>query len=648
MHRFLTCAAAVLAVAAGACDTPITSPEILDPQAGTPLTGPVGEAFTPGGATLLTGSASDAWPELEGDYVAWYRAAPAEEEGLWLMDLRTGDASRIWAGTVGPEMDLVDGRVYWGSADALLVHDIASGVTQPLASGYRHYRHVSVGPRYIVGSAWQSSFRPFVFDRADGTEVLIPTSASVPMTRGWGDWILYSYALTNTVAQLYLYHIPTASETPITDQDQLLTAANADLSGGRAVYFGRRFCPGSLELYEMEAKTTAPLPLGTNCPQVVLLDGDVLVYRHNASGGVIYLGFMDLTDGETLAVPVQNPGNWRIDADLDGTRVVHTSAEGLTLFDLRFETRQPPVADAGGPYEVVEGGDLTLDGSGSYSPTDASLSYLWTLPDGTTLDGVHPTWSWEDDGVFPVSLTVSEEGGLSDEDQASVTVLNAPPTVALGPAGAQTRSTPTLSGVEGEAVTLVAHFSDPGLRDAPWKWSVSWDGGVLASGAVDVQGALPPVTWTPDTPGSFTVVVRVEDKDGGTSELEIPLMVEKAPLPPLTVHAGSGARHTVPALESRGVFPVVAFGMPEATAADFDAATFRLGPGAAAPLMGQGHAPRVEDRDGDGLEDLVLHFRVTDVGLEPGDQEVCLTGATLAGDGLQGCSPIRIAGRVGR
>jgi hypothetical protein len=650
MRRILNCTAAALAVVTGACETPVTPSDILDPQEG-PIPGvPSGNAFTLGEATLLTGSASDAWPELEGDHVAWYRAAPAEEEGVWLMDLRTGEATRIWSGTVYSAFDLVDGEIFWGSAEGLHSYRIDSGTLNTLATAYRYYRDVSVGPRYIVGTARQSSDRPFVYDRESGTEWLIPTPTSVPATRGWEDWVLYSdHRETLQERQLYLHHIPTGEETRITDQDQLLTTANADLSANRVVYFARRFCPGSLELYDMGARTTGAVDLPGICPTVVLLDGDLLVYRHNASGGIIYLGFLDLGSGDQVELRLQNPGNWRIDADLDGTRAVHTSANGLTLVDLRFQARQPPVADAGGPYLVDEGAPLTLDAGGSYSPSGATLSYRWTLPDGTVLDGASPSWTWPDDGEFDVALTVTDSEGESAGDVAEVTVLNRPPNVTVGGTGIRVASgTFSLSGVAGETVTLLGSFDDPGLQDAPWRWSVSWDGGELASGTLEDQGALPPVTWTPAEPGTFTVVVEVEDKDGGATTLEVSLVVERAPLPPLRVHAGSGEQHNVPALNSSGVFPVVAFGMPEAHARDFDVATFRLGPASAAPLMEGGQRPRLEDRDGDGLDDLVLTFRVPEVGLSPGDAEVCLAGATVAGDALHGCSPIRIAGGGGR
>lgn len=639
----LTLAACEMATA------PVSEQTAVD---GTPVPGPVAADFSPGGTVPLTSSPSDMWPELEGDHVAWYRAGPAEEEGIWLLDVRTGQASRIWAGTVLSTFDMVDREIFWGSADGLHAYDIDTESLVTLASGFRQYRDVSAGPRYIIGTATQSSARPLVFDRAAGTESLIPTPTSVPATRGWGDYVLWTdHRESLQFRDFYLYHIPTGTETAVTDQAQFLSSANAAIHGDRVVYFARRFCPGPLEEYSRStgAITQVPLPPEMTCPVVVELEGDLLVYRHAASGGIIHLGFMDLGTGEHASIPLANPGNWRIDADLDGTRVVHTSAQGLVLMDLRFQPPQPPVADAGGPYEVEEGGLLTLDGSASASLNGVSLRYRWEMGDGTVLEGSPtPTHAWADDGSYPILLTVWEEDGPDAQDETTVTVTNRPPLVSVGGGDldAQDASGPGLSGEAGSPVTFTAAFSDPGLLDAPWRWSVSWEAGELASGTVDTQGDLPPVTWTPAAAGSFTVTVRVEDKDGGVAQVDVPLTVAEAEpaYPSLRIHTGTGPDNRVPAAPSNGVFPVVVFGMEALAVTDMDLDAFRLGVDQAVPLREGGHAPAVSDVDGDGLMDLRLRFRVRDAGLQVGDTEVCLTGAALDGAPLQGCGPIRVAG----
>jgi len=49
-----------------------------------------------------------------------------------------------------------------------------------------------------------------------------------------------------------------------------------------------------------------------------------------------------------------------------------------------------------------------------------------------------------------------------------------------------------------------------------------------------------------------------------------------------------------------------------------------------------------EDVNGDGLLDVVLHFKTQDLNLQPGDTEACLSGKTLDGQDIEGCDSVRI------
>ncbi len=102
-----------------------------------------------------------------------------------------------------------------------------------------------------------------------------------------------------------------------------------------------------------------------------------------------------------------------------------------------------PTADAGDNQSIKEGDISVLDGSGSFDPDNALLSYEWTQVSGQTVvlsdfTAMQPTFAAPDVGIEGASLTfklkVTDNGELQSADTCVITVewVNTPPTANAG------------------------------------------------------------------------------------------------------------------------------------------------------------------------------------------------------------------------
>lgn len=92
---------------------------------------------------------------------------------------------------------------------------------------------------------------------------------------------------------------------------------------------------------------------------------------------------------------------------------------------------------------------------------------------------------------------------------------------------------------------------------------------------------------------------------------------------------------------SKGVIPVAILTTPTFDATTVNARGVRFGPGEAVEVHGTGH---VEDVNGDGFMDLVLHFATQATGIRCGNTVASLTGKTFGGQAIQGTDSIRTVG----
>jgi len=186
------------------------------------------------------------------------------------------------------------------------------------------------------------------------------------------------------------------------------------------------------------------------------------------------------------------------------------TAEAALLLAQVIEATQlnaAPVASAGGPYEVVEGGSVGLD-AGASTPGDLGpLGYAWDLDaDGAFDDATGATTPFDASTLDgPTSATVevrvTDACGRTSDASATVTVSNADPSIdSSGDDGPVD---------EGQAITFSAAASD--VAGDPV--SYSWDPG---DGSPALTGT--PASHTYADSGSYPVTLTVSDGDGGEAE----------------------------------------------------------------------------------------------------------------------------------
>jgi PKD repeat protein len=197
------------------------------------------------------------------------------------------------------------------------------------------------------------------------------------------------------------------------------------------------------------------------------------------------------------------------------------------------DTNQPPVADAGANQTVNEGDTILLDGSASSSPSGSIVKYEWDFEsDGTydyqettssALDGTFDgktEHSYGDNGIYQVTLRVTDDNGLNATDTCTITVNNVAPTVYL---------TMPSSIDEGQAILFYANASDPGSDDLKLSWnfefgpiidSTSYNDGISTDPYPSPGGSYPfsileTVTHTYGDNHIYFLALKVTDDDGG-------------------------------------------------------------------------------------------------------------------------------------
>jgi hypothetical protein len=208
-----------------------------------------------------------------------------------------------------------------------------------------------------------------------------------------------------------------------------------------------------------------------------------------------------------------------------------TDDAGLTAEStVAFRLNTLPAADAGGDQTVGEGGTLAFDGSRSSDAESPIFAYQWTFDDGTTAAGPTASRAYLQDGIYPVSLAVTDTAGSIVTDSIDVTVQNL---------AAVIDSIADRQSDEGESLRLTAHFADPGVLDTHTA-RVDWGDGTIEAAAVQEQTGAGTASGTHSYLRAGIYQGRVTVTDDGGAVAWQPFTVTVTNVAP-TVEAGPNA-----------------------------------------------------------------------------------------------------------
>jgi PKD repeat protein len=162
---------------------------------------------------------------------------------------------------------------------------------------------------------------------------------------------------------------------------------------------------------------------------------------------------------------------------------------------------RPPVASFTETADTVLTGDIIyFNASASNDPDGSITSYFWSFGDGANATGVTVNHAYADNGTYTVTLTVTDNDGVSSSSHATKTVLNRPPVVSFIKS-----ATSVFTGV-------VVNFNASGSFDPDgvivgYFWT--FGDGTNASGVT--------TTHSYADNGTILVTLRVTDNDGATA-----------------------------------------------------------------------------------------------------------------------------------
>ena len=161
----------------------------------------------------------------------------------------------------------------------------------------------------------------------------------------------------------------------------------------------------------------------------------------------------------------------------------------------------PPVADTGEDIRVPQEAEIVFNGSKS-SDNVGVTEFLWSFTDKggkVTLSGETAKYTFQDIGIYEVTLRVEDEEGNADQKKMTVNVTDGLSPIAI----ASSNST----GYAGDTVTFYGNLSTDNVGIDQYLWSFMYKGKTKK-----LYGEV--ATYQFDSIGDFNVTLNVTDSEG--------------------------------------------------------------------------------------------------------------------------------------
>jgi PKD repeat protein len=220
------------------------------------------------------------------------------------------------------------------------------------------------------------------------------------------------------------------------NEDQRLdVAVGTYVQVGEVPFFATE---STVEVFPGDGDGTFGLPRSLNAEptpnhaQVMDVNGDMhddLVVT-SGSGISLFLGFgngdfVTSVDFGRAGANVFASADWSGDGRIDlAVASYFTDVMAIWINQGTFPVvaNRAPVADAGESYAGALGAPIHFDGTGSSDPDGDVLAMAWSFGDGASASGPEPVHTYQAEGIFTVTLTVSD-GHASGQDGTTATIV---------------------------------------------------------------------------------------------------------------------------------------------------------------------------------------------------------------------------------